>query len=103
MLDMARKNILPAVMRYTRYLAETAMAKKTLSPSIGCALEESLVSKLSLRAACLDKKIEALDSLLLGAKEHTDLLDCAKYHHDSIFAAMQELRAGGRRTGGRGR
>ena len=93
MLDMARKNILPAVMRYTRYLAETAMAKKTLSPSIGCALEESLVSKLSLRAACLDKKIEALDSLLLGAKEHTDLLDCAKYHHDSIFAAMQELRA----------
>ncbi len=93
MLDMARKNILPAVMRYTRYLAETAMAKKTLSPSIGCALEESLVSKLSLRAACLDKKIEALDSLLLGAKEHADLLDCAKYHHDSIFAAMQELRA----------
>ena len=93
MLDMARKNILPAVMRYTRYLAETAMAKKTLSPSIGCALEESLVSKLSLRAACLDKKIEALDSLLLGAKEHADLLGCAKYHHDSIFAAMQELRA----------
>ena len=93
MLDMARKNILPAVMRYTRYRAETAMAKKTLSPSIGCALEESLVSKLSLRAACLDKKIEALDSLLLGAKEHADLLGCAKYHHDSIFAAMQELRA----------
>ena len=93
MLDMARKNILPAVMRYTRYLAETAMAKKTLSPSIGCALEESLVSKLSLRAACLDKKIEALDSLLLGAKEHADLLGCAKYHHDSIFAAMQEMRA----------
>lgn len=93
MLDMARKNILPTVLKYTRKVAEGAAAKKALSAEISCKTEETLVTKLSLRAASLNKKIEELDSLLLKTKEYSNLLDSAMFHHDSLFAMMQELRA----------
>lgn len=93
MLDMARKNILPAVLEYTRKIADGAAAKKALSADISCELEKSIVTQLTLRAESLSKKIDELDSLLLGAKEHTDMLDCANFHHNSIFAMMQEVRA----------
>ncbi len=93
MLDMARKNILPAVLKYTRKVAEGAAAKKALSSDIPCKIEESLVSKLSLRAASLSGKIDELDSMLLKAKDFSVLAECAAFHHDSLFATMQELRA----------
>lgn len=93
MLDVARKNILPAVLKYTRKVAEGAAAKKALSAEISCKTEEMLVSKLSLRTASLSSKIEELDSLLLKTKEFSDLIECAKFHHSSLFAMMQELRA----------
>ena len=93
MLDIARKNILPAVLKYTRKVAEGAVAKKALSSEISCKTEEALVSKLSLRAASLSSKIDTLDSLLLKTKDFSDLAECAKFHHDSLFATMQELRA----------
>ena len=93
MLDMARKNILPAVLKYTRKVAEGAAAKKALSPEISCKTEEMLVSKLTLRAASLSSKIDELDSLLLKTKEFSDLNECAQFHHNSLFAMMQELRA----------
>ncbi|MEA5135907.1 MAG: glutamine synthetase III [Candidatus Fimivivens sp.] len=93
MLDMARKNILPAVLKYTRKVAEGAAAKKALSPEISCKTEEMLVSKLTLRAASLSSRIDELDSLLLKTKEFSDLNECAQFHHNSLFAMMQELRA----------
>ena len=93
MLDMARKNILPAVLQYTRKVAEGALVKKSLSADINIKTEEELVTKLSLRVASLSKKIDELDSLLLKAKGFSDILESAKFHHDSLFAMMQELRA----------
>ena len=93
MLDVARKNILPAVLKYTRKVAEGAAAKKALSAEISCKTEEMLVSKLSLRTASLSSKIDELDSLLLKTKEFSSLNECAEFHHNSLFAMMQELRA----------
>ncbi len=93
MLDIARKNILPAVLKYTRKVAEGAAAKRALSSEISCKTEETLVSKLSLRTASLSNKIDELDSLLLKTKDYSDLIECAKFHHSSLFALMQELRA----------
>ena len=40
MVDMARKDILPAVSRYVHELADTAAAKKALSASLDCRYEE---------------------------------------------------------------
>ena len=93
MLDMARKDILPAVTRYSRSLADTALAKQALSSEIDCSMERDMVARLSRLTGCLYRKIEALELAVLGAKNCQNVTDEACYYKDTVFAAMQELRA----------
>nr|WP_122012689.1 glutamine synthetase III [Maliibacterium massiliense] len=93
MLEMVKRDIIPAVMKYTRALAETAMSKRAVSAELPCTLEEALVRKLARRADCLYKKTEALDALMLQVKDHASPQDAASFYHDSVLAAMQEVRA----------
>ena len=94
MLDMVRKDILPAVCSYMKDLGETASAKRALSNDISCELEETLLKKLSTLCICLYKKADKLDTLVLGAKQYDDDIQaCARYYNESVFVAMQELRA----------
>ena len=93
MIEMARKNIIPAVCAYQNDLCAAAAAKKAACPGANCEVEESLVEKLSSRNACLYKKVEALEAAMLDAKEYDDIFECAKFYRDTVFAAMQELRA----------
>ena len=52
MLDMSKKDILPAVSSYVRELADTALSKKALSDSIPCDVEIELAEKLSKLLSC---------------------------------------------------
>ena len=47
MVDMARKQILPAVEGYAAELAASVAAKKAVAPNLACAYETGLVTKLS--------------------------------------------------------
>ncbi len=60
MIDMARKQILPAVESYAAKLAETLATKKALSPLLGGKYETSLLTKLS---GLTDDIAEAADAL----------------------------------------
>ncbi len=93
MLELARKQILPSVSAYIKELSETALAKKTVCPQASCQVEESLITKLSSLNASLFGKANDLDEALLGAKGFDQIGKCARYYHDTVFAAMQELRA----------
>ncbi len=94
MVDMAKKQIIPAVFAYLKEISETAAQKKSLSADIPCELEESLVRKLSALSACFYKKTEALEKALLEAKSFEgDLQKEADYYKDAVFTAMQEMRA----------
>ena len=93
MLDIARREILPAAFAYIRDLGETALVKQQLIPDISSEVEKTLVSKLSALSTNLYKKTEALSDALLDAKNHTDLLSCARFYKDTVLAAMQEARA----------
>ncbi len=94
MVDMVKKQILPAVLKYSEILCKSAIEKKTLLSLSCCEPEESLVNRLSNLAACLYKKTSRLDTELLAAKEHEkDLKELADYYRDVIFTSMQELRA----------
>lgn len=91
MLDMVRKEILPAVLSYIKELSETALNKKQLSLSIE--LEETLIARLSSLAGCINKKTEHLDICLIETKNHTTVEECANYFQNSVLTAMAELRA----------
>ena len=91
MVDMARKDFLPAAEAYSRDLARTAELKKELGVDVQ--LEKNLVEKLSAFAAGICREADALEEALLKAREYTDSLENAKYYQAVIFPAMQELRA----------
>ena len=92
MLDMAKKQILPAVLRYCGEIAQTALNKKTLSASISREAEEGLLSRLSELSAELAKRTEALERTTAGAKHGEDSYEAARYRRDAVIPAMAELR-----------
>lgn len=96
MIDMAKKNILPAVTSYVRDLTDTALAKKALSDAIPTSVEEDLITSLSNKIVCFSKKTAELEEAVIKASDYSDdNLKYAKYYRETVFALMQELRAVG--------
>ncbi len=92
MIDMARKDILPASISYVSELTNTLCAKKSLSMTISCTAEESLITKLSALNDNLYKKTNELEESLLGIKEYTDVEEIALFCKEKILSNMNELR-----------
>ena len=93
MLEMVKKDIIPAICNYSKDLTQGALAKKNLSSDIDVSLETSLVSKISSLSACLSKKTSELDKVLLDAKDIEDSEELAKFYHDTVSSQMNEVRA----------
>lgn len=92
MLDIANKEILPAILRYARQIAETAEAEKRFLPELATPCEEKLLRHLNLLLTGVSDKIEALHESVLALDATADPLSQARHCRDRIFLAMQELR-----------
>lgn len=96
MIEMAKKDITPAVTSFVRELTETALAKKSLSEAIPTSVEEDLVTSLSNKLVCFTKKTAELEEAVIKASDYSDdNLAYATYYRETVFALMQELRAVG--------
>ena len=94
MIEMAKKDIIPAVSSYVRELTDTALAKKTLSEAIPTSVEEEIITSLSNKLVCFSKKTAALEEAVINAGKYSnDCLASATYFRETVFAVMQELRA----------
>ena len=93
MLDMAKKDIFPAVSAYVAELASACNAKKALSESLPCDAEIKVIEKLSKLLVCFQNKIEALEAKVNEAKGIEDVADQAMFYGKEVFGAMNELRA----------
>ncbi len=93
MLEMCKKDILPAVSGYIKELCDTAAAKKALSTAIVCEPEQSIASRLSAQAASLFQHVQTLENAVLDARGVGDTTACAMYYKDTVLDAMQQLRA----------
>ena len=92
--ELVKRDIIPAVSAYAGDVSRSALQKQSLCPGLSCEMETALVQKLSGLSDCLFKKCGVLDESLLGAKElEHDLAAQAVYYRDTVFVAMQELRA----------
>ena len=92
-LDMAKKDIVPAVTEYIKELAQTASIVKSVDPELVPTAQTELMKKLTNLLNCFVGKIDVLDKAVVGAKEITDVADNAMYFKDYVISAMQELRA----------
>ena len=93
MVDMVRKDILPAVSKYAQQLADTALAKKSLSPDIDSTYETQSVKIISQLSASVFQNVETLEDDLVKAKDIADFEQAAFYYKDVIFSDMTALRA----------
>ena len=93
MLDMARKQILPAVSSYVKELADTAVAKKAIGPAMDCSYEEKTIAKLSKLLTTIDAKLSSLEDSLVAIKGIEDIAGLSLAYQNSVFVKMQELRA----------
>ncbi|WP_054739386.1 glutamine synthetase III family protein [Cellulosilyticum ruminicola] len=92
MLDMAKKEILPAVLKYNKEVFETLKIKQELGLNVSVEKEQSYGAKLSNLTESLMSKIDELEQVLLDAKNHEEVFDHAKYYREYVFESMQTLR-----------
>ncbi len=93
MIDMVKKEIIPAVCTYSKVLTDNVLAKKQISKTLNCDLEETLLQKISMLSGSLIKKVETLEQACLHAKENKEPLCNALFYKDNVLPAMNELRA----------
>ena len=91
MIDMAKKDILPAVSKYSHELTDTIIAKAACG-DIDSSYEKDLAAKISKLTATAYKKVLKLEEATLKAKEIDDTTELSMFYKDSVFAAMSELR-----------
>lgn len=91
MIDMAKKDYLPAVSRYSHELSDTVIAKAACG-DVDSTYEKELLAKISKLNTAAYKKVQKLEEATLKAKEITDTTELSMFYKDSVFSAMNELR-----------
>ncbi len=92
MIDMARKDILPAVTEYIKELADTAIAVKQAS-GVDATFEQDLIKQLSKLQADIASRTQVLEDAVIEVHEISDILAQSYAYRDKVFVAMQDLRA----------
>ena len=88
-LDMVNKEIVPAVMRYSREVADAALAKRSFIPDLSMPQEEKLVRRLTCLLSGIGERAETLKDSIASLEKAETPLAKARHCRDSIFAAME--------------
>ncbi len=92
MVDMARKEILPAIESYAKDISKTLIAKTKVLPELPGKYEKNLISKLSAYADGIDSATSELESAIIEFKAIEDVTEAANFIRDVILQKMAELR-----------
>ena len=93
MVEMVRREILPAIEAYVGSVAETAAKKKSAVPDLECRSEKKLITKLSVLSDLIDKNAEALEASMAKLLTESDTSVSAFAVRDDILPKMAQLRA----------
>ena len=93
MLEMARKQLLPAVNSYMSEVANTAATKLAVSEALSVRSETKTLTKLSADADAMSDAIDVLQDVVDAAEALTSESEKAVAFHDNVIPAMDALRA----------
>ena len=93
MLEMARKQLLPAVNSYMSEVANTAASKLAVSETISVRSETKTLQKLSADADAMSDAIDTLQAAVDAAKALPTETEKAVAFHSDVIPAMDALRA----------
>ena len=93
MLEMARKQLLPAVNAYMSEVANTAASKLAVSESLSVRSETKALTRLSADADAMSDAVDELQTAVDAAKALSDESAKAVAFHDDVLPKMDALRA----------
>ena len=93
MLEMARKQLLPAVNAYMSEVANTAASKLAVSESLSVRSETKALTRLSADADAMSDAVDELQASVDAAKALSDERAKAVAFHDDVLPKMDALRA----------
>ena len=91
MIDMASKQIIPAIIKYTKELADTVVAVKEAGAD--ASVQAELLTEVSGLLAESKKALEALKVVTDQAAAMEEGEDQARFYHSDVVPAMEALRA----------
>ena len=89
--DMAKTEILPAVMKFGKEICDIAASKKAVG--IEPTVELATAKKVNDLTAALNEKASALSDAVVKAQAVEGEEQKARFYHDEVFSLMQSLRA----------
>ena len=92
MIEMASRDILPAVNAYIAELADTAAAKLAILPDLACGMEKDLIRRLSSLVESAYASLETLKRVEYEAAAISNIIERAEAYRDKVIPVMDELR-----------
>jgi glutamine synthetase len=95
MLEMAKNDILPAVIKYQNKLSDAIIAKKNVCSDLPCNAETSLLKEISGLCDSLYSRVKDLENAIAGTADFPEEKDAshAMYYRHTVIPAMDALRA----------
>ena len=92
MVEIARKQILPAIEKYITKIARAAKTKKAVDEDISCAYEKGLLKKLSALTEEISVRIDSLSAAIDKVHSVEDVEQESYLIRDEVLPKMTELR-----------
>ena len=92
MIEMASRDIIPAVNAYMAELADTAAAKMAVMPDICCDVEKDILQKLATLNASAYKNLQELKRCEKAASAIADNVARAEAYRNEVIPTMEALR-----------
>ena len=92
MVEMVRKNYLPAIEEYLFGLAQATSLMKSVSAHVKCNYEISTMERLSELTDTILEKVEILETALEDIKGHSDIIETSAAVRDDLLPKMEDLR-----------
>ncbi len=92
MVDMTKKEILPAIESYIKELSDTCNAKRTAVPELTCSYEKNTITRLSQLTDAIDTAVRTLEEALIRCQTIEDITAASFMIRDEILPKMAELR-----------
>ena len=92
MVDMVRKNYLPAIEKYLFELAQTTSLMKSVSDRVRCNYEISTMERLSELTDYILERVKDLEKALEDLKAYDDVIEASQVIRDDVLPKMEHLR-----------
>ena len=92
MVEMVRKNYLPAIEDYLYSLANAASLMRSVSQNVKCNYEISTLERLSELTDEILEKVQCLEEALEDIKGYSDVITTSKAVRDNLIPKMEDLR-----------